>query len=145
MRLHTIVALTDFSPAAEHALERAALLAGAHGAQLRILFAADGPLELVSQVSSRFGRQPPLPDWAIGGAIVGLKDGLRSFEFTQALGLGLEHREPLHGSQLHEDRPIASLPAQAFVDAASPDAHRWRVVKAQSRRLAERGFERCRV
>ncbi len=42
MRLHTIVALTDFSPAAEHALERAALLAGAHGAQLRILFAADG-------------------------------------------------------------------------------------------------------
>jgi alpha-glucosidase len=24
---------------------------------------------------ARFGRQPPLPDWAIGGAIVGLKDG----------------------------------------------------------------------
>ncbi len=44
MRLHTIVALTDFSPAAEHALERAALLAGVHGAQLRILFAADGPV-----------------------------------------------------------------------------------------------------
>ncbi|MCZ8324981.1 MAG: alpha-glucosidase [Sphingomonadaceae bacterium] len=44
------------------------------------LFAADGPLELVGQLSSRFGRQPPLPDWAIGGAIVGLKDGARSFE-----------------------------------------------------------------
>lgn len=44
MHLHTIVALTDFSPAAEQALERAALLAGAHGAQLRILFAADVPV-----------------------------------------------------------------------------------------------------
>lgn len=44
------------------------------------LFAADGPIELVSQLSTRFGRQPPLPDWAIGGAIVGLKDGTRSFE-----------------------------------------------------------------
>jgi alpha-glucosidase len=44
------------------------------------LFAADGPQELVGQLSTRFGRQPPLPDWAIGGAIVGLKDGARSFE-----------------------------------------------------------------
>jgi sulfoquinovosidase len=44
------------------------------------LFAGDGPQELVGQLSARFGRQPPLPDWAIGGAIVGLKDGARSFE-----------------------------------------------------------------
>ena len=44
------------------------------------LFAADGPIELVGQLSSRFGRQPPLPDWIIGGAVIGLKDGLRSFE-----------------------------------------------------------------
>ncbi len=44
------------------------------------LYAADGPQDLVSQLSTRFGRQPPLPDWAIGGAIVGLKDGARSFE-----------------------------------------------------------------
>lgn len=44
------------------------------------LYAAEGPLALVSQLSTRFGRQPPLPDWAIGGAIVGLKDGTRSFE-----------------------------------------------------------------
>ena len=44
------------------------------------LFAADGPQELVGLLSNRFGRQPPLPDWAIGGAIVGLKDGLRSFD-----------------------------------------------------------------
>lgn len=43
-------------------------------------FAADAPLALVSDLSTRFGRQPPLPDWAIGGAIVGLKDGDRSFE-----------------------------------------------------------------
>ena len=44
------------------------------------IFAADGPQGLVSQLSIRFGQQPPLPDWAIGGAIVGLKDGARSFE-----------------------------------------------------------------
>ncbi len=44
------------------------------------LYAADGPIDLVGQLSTRFGRQPPLPDWAIGGAIVGLKDGTRSFE-----------------------------------------------------------------
>lgn len=44
MRLHTIVAVTDFSPAAEQALERSALLACAHGAQLHILFATDAPV-----------------------------------------------------------------------------------------------------
>lgn len=44
------------------------------------LFAANDPQALVGDLSSRFGRQPPLPDWAISGAIVGLKDGARSFE-----------------------------------------------------------------
>nr|WP_231562339.1 alpha-glucosidase [Sphingomonas sp. 35-24ZXX] len=44
------------------------------------LFADDGPLGLVSQLSKHFGRQPELPDWAIGGAIVGLKSGASSFD-----------------------------------------------------------------
>lgn len=44
------------------------------------LFAAEGPAELVNALSLHFGRQPPLPDWAVGGAIVGLKDGARSFD-----------------------------------------------------------------
>jgi sulfoquinovosidase len=48
------------------------------------LFAADSPTALVGQVSTRFGRQPPLPDWAIGGAIVGLKDGANSFARLEA-------------------------------------------------------------
>ncbi|MBS0255516.1 MAG: alpha-glucosidase [Proteobacteria bacterium] len=48
------------------------------------LFAAEGPAALVGQLSTRFGRQPRLPDWAIGGAIVGLKDGARSFERLEA-------------------------------------------------------------
>ena len=42
-------------------------------------FTADAPAELVGMLSTRFGRQPPLPDWAIGGAIIGLKDGVNSF------------------------------------------------------------------
>jgi sulfoquinovosidase len=44
------------------------------------LFAADGPAALVGALSAHFGRQPPLPDWAIGGAIVGLKSGASSFD-----------------------------------------------------------------
>ncbi len=35
---------------------------------------------LVEALSDRFGRQPPLPAWVRRGAIVGLKDGERSFE-----------------------------------------------------------------
>ena len=42
-------------------------------------FGADTIADLVGQLSMRFGRQPPLPDWAIGGAIVGLKEGEASF------------------------------------------------------------------
>lgn len=37
-------------------------------------------LELVEATSARFGRQPPLPEWVYRGAIIGLKDGARSFE-----------------------------------------------------------------
>ena len=62
----------DFTDPARHRVEVWAASAGFE------LFAADGPADLVSQLSSRFGRQPPLPDWAIGGAIVGLKQGLAS-------------------------------------------------------------------
>jgi sulfoquinovosidase len=36
-------------------------------------------VDLVGQLSSRFGRQPELPDWVYGGAILGLKDGENSF------------------------------------------------------------------
>ena len=68
----------DFTDPAAHRVEVWA------GAARFELFAADGPLELVGALSARFGRQPPLPDWAIGGAIVGLKDGLRSFDRLEA-------------------------------------------------------------
>ncbi|WP_435418754.1 alpha-glucosidase [Parerythrobacter aurantius] len=47
-------------------------------------FAAEGPKPLVSQLSDRFGRQPELPDWAIEGAIVGLKSGASSFDRLEA-------------------------------------------------------------
>jgi sulfoquinovosidase len=35
--------------------------------------------ELVGALSDRFGKSAPLPDWAIGGAIAGLKEGDASF------------------------------------------------------------------
>lgn len=43
------------------------------------LTARDSLAEIVSALSTRFGRQPELPAWVYGGAIVGLKDGERSF------------------------------------------------------------------
>ena len=43
------------------------------------LFAASGPHDLIGQLSFAFGRPQRLPDWALGGAIVGLKAGEDSF------------------------------------------------------------------
>lgn len=44
------------------------------------VWAAPTFLELVEATAERFGRQPPLPEWVYQGAIIGLKDGTRSFE-----------------------------------------------------------------
>ncbi|HEX3916443.1 MAG TPA: alpha-glucosidase [Caulobacteraceae bacterium] len=49
------------------------------------LFAEDTFASLVTALSTRFGRQPALPEWAMGGAIVGLKDGAKSFERLEAI------------------------------------------------------------
>ena len=43
-------------------------------------FSRESLADLVTAMSDRFGRQPQLPEWAIEGAIVGLKDGRHSFE-----------------------------------------------------------------
>ncbi|WP_394727048.1 alpha-glucosidase [Altererythrobacter sp. GH1-8] len=64
----------DFTDPARHEVE-----VWAGEARFEI-FADEGPMGLVSQLSTRFGRQPELPDWAIGGAIIGLKDGANSFK-----------------------------------------------------------------
>ena len=49
------------------------------------LFAADTFVDLVSALSTRFGRQPLLPDWVYNGAIIGLKDGLNSLARLDAI------------------------------------------------------------
>lgn len=43
------------------------------------------PADLVRQLGERFGLRHALPDWATGGAIVGLKQGEASFERLEAL------------------------------------------------------------
>jgi alpha-glucosidase len=48
------------------------------------LWARDTYADLVTALSQRFGRQPPLPAWVMQGAIIGLKDGARSFERLKA-------------------------------------------------------------
>ena len=44
------------------------------------VFAEPDLLSLVSRLALRFGPAPRLADWAMAGAIIGLKDGARSFE-----------------------------------------------------------------
>lgn len=43
------------------------------------------PADLVRQLGARFGPRPALPDWALGGAVVGLKQGEASFDRLEAL------------------------------------------------------------
>jgi len=43
------------------------------------LWARGSFIDIVRALSDRFGRQPPLPQWVLKGAIVGLKDGDNSF------------------------------------------------------------------
>ncbi|KQM21112.1 alpha-glucosidase [Novosphingobium sp. Leaf2] len=69
----------DFTDAARHGIE---VWEGRFALEF---FAADDIAALVGALSTRFGRQPPLPDWAIGGAIVGLKDGDASFARLDAI------------------------------------------------------------
>lgn len=70
----SVYSVLDFTDPAAHRVE-----VWANEARFE-LFAADGPAALVGALSLRFGRPPPLPEWATRGAIVGLKDGARSFE-----------------------------------------------------------------
>lgn len=46
---------------------------------------AGAPADLVRQLGARFGPRHPLPQWALGGAVVGLKDGDRSFDRLERL------------------------------------------------------------
>jgi len=43
------------------------------------------PADLVRQLGARFGPRHPLPDWVLGGAVVGLKQGAASFARLEAL------------------------------------------------------------
>ncbi len=43
------------------------------------------PAELTRQLRARFGPRQPLPEWALGGAVVGLKQGETSFARLEAL------------------------------------------------------------
>mgnify|MGYP002780767733 FL=1 len=70
--------LFDFTADDAHALEAWAI-------PQAIEFTLGTPAELVAQLSARFGRQPMLPDWAMGGAIVGLKAGDASFARFDAI------------------------------------------------------------
>ena len=68
----------DFTDPSRHAVE-----IWSNSAKFE-LFEDKNPKLLVSQLSLRFGRQPALPDWALEGAIVGLKSGISSFERLDA-------------------------------------------------------------
>ena len=46
---------------------------------------AGAPADLTRQLGARFGQRQSLPDWALGGAIAGLKQGTASFDRLEAL------------------------------------------------------------
>ncbi len=50
-----------------------------------LFFGSDDLIGLVGKLAAYFGRQPELPDWAISGAIIGLKDGARSFDRLEGI------------------------------------------------------------
>lgn len=64
----------DFSKAGRHSFE-----IWSNRAAFDFIF-ADDLLQLVGRLSDYFGRPAQLPDWVFDGAIIGLKDGMRSFE-----------------------------------------------------------------
>lgn len=125
----------DFTDPAAHAVE---VWAGEAAFEL---FAADGPAALVGQLADRFGRQPPLPDWAIEGAIVGLKSGASSFERLERFidagaavsGLWCEDwagiRETSFGRRLFWDWQAGARSAARYPD-----------LEARIEALAERGI-----
>lgn len=53
--------------------------------EVRIDLFEGAPAELTRQLGARFGPREALPEWALGGAIVGLKQGEASFERFEAL------------------------------------------------------------
>ena len=70
----TAYAVLDFRDPALHEIEVWAIPAGIE------FWARPDFVGLVTAMADRFGRQPPLPEWIYRGAIIGLKDGVRSFE-----------------------------------------------------------------
>ena len=46
---------------------------------------AGAPADLTRQLGARFGARAALPEWALSGAVVGLKDGSRSFDRIETL------------------------------------------------------------
>ncbi len=72
----------DFTDPAEHRIE---VWEGCM--KLEFLF-ADSLANLVSALSARFGRAAPLPDWAVEGAIIGLKQGTESFARLEKIRAG---------------------------------------------------------
>ena len=97
MRLKTLVALTDFSAQAEQCLDRAALLARAHQAELRILYAAEvpsakfsDPFARLEQRGRQLARRHGITAVAVGGSGDMLVDALA--QARDADLLVLDHR-----------------------------------------------------
>ncbi|MEO7786542.1 MAG: alpha-glucosidase [Sphingomicrobium sp.] len=75
----TAYSVLDFTDPARHRVEL-------WEAEARFSFFAEATLpDLVGRLSTFFGRPAPLPDWALEGAIVGLKAGLASFDRLDAI------------------------------------------------------------
>lgn len=102
------------------------------------LFAHADFAAIVGQLADRFGKPPRLPEWAYSGAILGLKDGLRSFERMERIiasgaevtGLWCEDWVGLR---------VTSFGKRLFWDWRASEA-RYPMLRDHIARLAERGI-----
>jgi nucleotide-binding universal stress UspA family protein len=99
MGIRTILAATDFSPAAERAVERAAALAARHGATLHLLHVAPQ------------GWLPRLRAWASGAAAASAESGIETTLAAEASRIATARAIAVHPAVATGD-PRLVIPAQ---------------------------------
>ena len=132
MQLHSILAITDFSTQAEHGLERAALVAAAHQAKLRIVYFTESathgflnPGGRLAQRARQLARRHDITVDAVTRPCNSLTDVLK--EATSADLLVVDERRQRSLSSLWRGTEVAQLlrrsPCPVLVVKQAPSTH----------------------
>lgn len=96
-RIRSLLAATDFSACADHAVQRAALLAGEHGAALKLLHVADRDDDRLQQLVARISSVPATAEVRAGDVIEQL---LAAADHADVLVLGAYGNRPVRDALL---------------------------------------------